>query len=187
MHKLTVIALAAASAALAAGCTSEPKLPPRMAAAGTMASDATPRAAAAAPAALPPARQDVRTSTSGSIHIDERIVRACGNLPVAHFAFDSAAVEPAAAAILDVLARCFTTGALAGHNMLLTGHTDPRGELEYNMALGQRRSGSVAAYLTGRGMAKGHLSTTSHGELDASGMDEEGWARDRKVDITLAE
>jgi peptidoglycan-associated lipoprotein len=71
--------------------------------------------------------------------------------------------------------------------MLLTGHTDPRGEVEYNLGLGQRRAGSVANYLAGRGMARAHLGATSHGELDATGTDEAGWARDRKVDVTLAE
>ena len=183
MHQLSLIALAVASAALAA-CSAEPKPAPRLAAAGTMASDASRRAVTAGPV---PVRQDVTTPTSGSIHIDDKILRACGNLPTAHFAFDSAAVAPEAAAVLDALGRCFTTGALAGRSMLLTGHTDPRGELEYNMALGQRRAGSVATYLAGRGMAKAHLSSTSHGELDATGTDEEGWARDRKVDVTLVE
>ena len=181
MHRLHVIALAA-SAALAAGCGSEPKPAPRMAAAGMMASDATPRAATAAPV-----RQDMSTPTSGSIHIDDKILRACGNLPTAHFAFDSAAVQADAAAVLDALGRCFTTGALAGRSMMLTGHTDTRGEVEYNIALGQRRAGSVAGYLAGRGVAREHLSATSHGEFDATGTDEAGWARDRKVDVTLVE
>lgn len=185
MHRLHVIALAAASAALAAGCGSDPRPAPRMAAAGLMASDAMPRGAATGVAAPP--RQDVSTPTSGSIHIDDRILRACGNLPIAHFAFDSASVQSEAAAALDALARCFTTGALAGRSMMLTGHTDPRGEVEYNLALGQRRAGSVAGYLAGRGVARAHLTSTSHGEFDATGTDEEGWARDRKVDVTLAE
>jgi peptidoglycan-associated lipoprotein len=71
--------------------------------------------------------------------------------------------------------------------MLLTGHTDPRGEVEYNLALGHRRAGSVAAYVEGHGVARAHLATTSHGELDATGTDEAGWARDRKVDVSLVE
>ncbi len=185
MHRLHVIALAAASAALAAGCGDDARPAPRMAAAGVMASDALPRPMATTAAA--PMRQDATTPTSSSVHIDDRILRACGNLPIAHFAFDSASVQADAAAALDALARCFTTGPLAGRSMLLTGHTDPRGEVEYNMALGQRRAGNVASYLNGRGMERGHLSVTSHGELDATGTDEAGWARDRKVDVTLVD
>ena len=178
-----VIALAATSLALAAGCGSEPRPASRIATANTVASDATPRIQAAPP----PERRDTATPTSGSIHIDDKILRACGNLPAAHFAFDSSSVQPDAAATLDALARCFTTGALAGRRMLLTGHTDPRGEVEYNIALGQRRAGSVAAYLGAHGMARDHVATTSHGDLDATGTDEAGWARDRKVDVTLVE
>jgi peptidoglycan-associated lipoprotein len=132
-------------------------------------------------------RQDTTSPTSGSIHIDDKITKACGNIPTAHFAFDSAAVQADAAAALDALARCFSTGPLAGRNMLLTGHTDSRGELEYNMALGQRRAGSVANYLIGRGLPRTHVSTTSRGEFDATGADEQGWARDRKVNVTLVE
>jgi peptidoglycan-associated lipoprotein len=157
-----------------------------MVAANTFASDAMARPMAFTPP-RPLATLTPMTPTSGSIHIDEKILRACGDLPIAHFAFDSAAVQPEAADALDALARCFTIGALAGRGMRLTGHTDARGELEYNLALGQRRAGSVASYLEGRGMTRGHLSATSHGELDAVGNDEAGWARDRKVDVALAE
>ena len=187
MYRLHVTALAAVSLALAAGCGSDPPPAPRVAAANTMASDATPGAYGAFGQQQPPARRDTATPTSSSIHIDERIVKACHNLPLAHFAFDSATVQPEAAGTLDALALCFTTGPLAGRHMMLTGHTDPRGEMEYNMGLGQRRAGSVASYLGTRGMARAQLSTTSRGELEATGVDEEGWARDRKVNVTLAE
>lgn len=183
MHRLPVIALAAAVTALTAGCGSDPKPAPRLAAVPMLASDATPPAAWG----TPPVRQDVNTPTSGSVHIDERIRRACGDLPEAHFAFDSSAVDGRAAAALDALARCFSTGPLAGHGMRLLGHADPRGEVEYNLALGQRRAGSVADYLAQRGVARSKLAPSSRGEFDASGTDEEGWARDRKVDVILAD
>jgi peptidoglycan-associated lipoprotein len=180
---MTVIALAAAATALAA-CADDPKPQPRFAAAPMTATDATPRPAMMAP---PPARRDTSTPTAGSVHIDPRIVRACGDLPTARFAFDSVAIQPEAAGALDALARCFTTGPLAGHKMTLIGHTDPRGEVEYNLALGQRRAGSVADYMSARGMTRAHLATSSRGEFEAAGTDEEGWARDRKVDVLLAD
>ena len=182
MHRPHISALAATLVALTAGCGSDPRPVARMAAANTMASDAAPPVQAA-----PLGRRDTTTPTSSSIHIEDKILRACGNLPAAHFALDSSSVQPEAAATLDALARCFTTGALAGRRMLLTGHTDPRGEVEYNIALGQRRAGSVAGYLAERGMARDHVDTTSHGEFDATGTDDAGWARDRKVDVTLTE
>jgi peptidoglycan-associated lipoprotein len=146
-----------------------------------MATDATPRPMMA------PQRQDTASPTSGSVHIDDRILKACGDVPEAHFAFDSAAVTPTAAAALDAVAHCFTVGALRGKGVRLIGHTDPRGETEYNLGLGQRRAGSVSDYLGKRGVERGHLATSSRGEFDATGTDEDGWARDRKVDILLAD
>lgn len=180
MHRMHVIALAVA-AALAAGCSSDPKPAPRLAAMPLLATDATPQAL------TPPVRQDTASPTAGSVHIDERILKACGNMPVAHFAFDSVAIQLEAAAALDALAHCFTKGALAGRNMTLIGHTDSRGETVYNLGLGQRRAGSVADYLHGRGVGRAQLATTSRGEFEASGTDEQGWARDRKVDVLLAD
>ena len=169
--------IAAALAALAAGCGSEPAPSLRTAARPT---------AAQRPITAPPA--DPRPSTSlsaGSVHIDDRIMRACGDLPTAHFAFDSTTVQPDAATTLDALARCLTTGPLRGKGLMLVGHADPRGETEYNLGLGHRRAGTVADYLAGRGLDRSHLHTTSKGEFEAKGGDEHGWARDRKVEIVL--
>jgi len=93
-----------------------------------------------------------------------------------------------AAAALDALAACFSEGgAAAGEGMRLVGHADPRGTEEYNMALGQRRAGSVAGYLSGKGLGDDKLETSSRGEMDATGTDEATWAEDRKVMIFLAE
>jgi peptidoglycan-associated lipoprotein len=180
MHRLHMITLAAASLAISAGCGSDPKPGPSVAASGRMASDGTARPAVAA-------RQDTSSPNSGSIHIEDKILKACGNLPIAHFAFDSSTIQGDAATALDALARCFATGALKGRGMKLIGHTDQRGETEYNLALGQRRAGSVAAYIGAHGVERARIAASSHGEFDATGTDEEGWARDRKVDVLLAE
>ena len=45
----------------------------------------------------------------------------------------------------------------------------------------------MADYLGSHGMTRGRIAASSRGELDATGTDEAGWARDRKVDVTLAE
>jgi peptidoglycan-associated lipoprotein len=168
--------LGAALGAATVGCG--PKEPPKPE--GTVAS--------ATATARPPGvtRQDTVTPTSGSIHIDASIIKACGDIPTAHFAFDSAKIQPDAAAVLDALARCFVSGPLKGRGMNLIGHADPRGEHEYNFALGQRRAGSVGAYISGKGLDASKVQASSRGDTDATGTDEEGWARDRKVDVLLA-
>lgn len=166
--------------AIAIGCGSDPAPPQLVPAAGpgNVANNAAP-AAAAGPGA------DTATESSGSIHIDDEILRACGDLPKAQFAFDSSRIQDDAARVLDALAACFTKGALAGRSMKLVGHADPNGEVEYNLALGQRRSGGVADYLATKGMEKAKMEATSKGEFDATGVDEAGWARDRRVDVLL--
>lgn len=170
--------LVVALATLAAGCASSPR-PTRIASAQGVTSDASPR-----PAVV---RQDTASPSSGSVHIDRKILEACGDIPIAHFAFDSARVQPEAAAGLDALARCFATGPLRGRGMELIGHTDPRGETEYNLALGHQRAGSVLEYESARGVQRSHLTASSRGEFDATGTDEGGWARDRRVEVLLAD
>lgn len=177
MLRTYVIAL---TLALLAGCSSDPKLEPKVA-------EAPMPSGAPTPAPPPVAKQDTVAPTSGSVHIEDKIVKACGNIPVAHFAFDSSRVEGDAAAALDALARCFATGPLKDAGMRLIGHADPRGEVTYNLGLGQRRAGSVADYLAAHGVAKPRITPSSRGEFDAIGTDEDGWARDRKVDVVLAE
>jgi peptidoglycan-associated lipoprotein len=181
MRKLSAsIVVSAALALLAAGCGSEPPPPAKVGGAVTAPPVSPPPAAAAKQA-------DAAKPSSGSIHIDSKIITACGNLPTARFAFDSTEIEGSAAAALEALARCFVSGPLKGKGMKLIGHADARGETEYNLALGHKRAGSVAEFLAKKGMEQGRLGTSSKGEFEATGTDEEGWARDRKVDILLAE
>jgi peptidoglycan-associated lipoprotein len=121
-----------------------------------------------------------------SVHVDQAIAEMC-SLPRASFDFDSTALTPQDRAVLDALSTCFTTGPAKDHSMRLTGHADPRGADEYNLALGQRRADGVADYLHAKGVAEQRTETTSRGELDAEGQDDRGWAADRRVDIVLAD
>ncbi len=118
------------------------------------------------------------------LEVNPEIAKLCA-LPEAHFPFDSSEITGDAKAALDKLADCFTQGALAGRNMKIIGHADPRGTQEYNIGLGQRRASAVADYLKQRGMATGQMETASMGEIEATGTNEQGWANDRKVEILL--
>ena len=40
-------------------------------------------------------------------------------------------------------------------------------------------------YLVDLGVGRERMSTTSRGEMDATGTSEQGWAQDRRVDIEL--
>jgi peptidoglycan-associated lipoprotein len=177
-HRLAAFGLSVAGAALfaASGCASNP--PPE--------AQSAPAAAQAAPSAAP--APTPASKTASSIHIDPAILSACGiPEPKAHFAFDSAHIRAEDAEPLDLIAKCFTTGPLKGKGLKLVGHADPRGETEYNFVLGASRADAVGGYLSSKGMDKAKIATTSRGEMDATGTDEAGWARDRRVDIMLGE
>ena len=68
-------------------------------------------------------------------------------------------------------------------NVDMVGRADPRGTTEYNMALSDRRAQAVKDYLERLGVAGGRLNKIPRGALDATGTEEAGWAKDRRVDF----
>lgn len=171
------VAVFASIACLAStGCADE-RLPPKDAITSS-------RGSASTIVSTPTQPTKPEDTSKAHVVVDPRIQEAC-NMPTPHFDFDSSSVRQDPA--LDVLATCFTKGPMAGKDLRLVGHADPRGDFEYNLNLGHRRAGNVATYLSTQGLASGRVATTSRGEMDATGQDESGWAQDRRVDILLAD
>lgn len=138
-----------------------------------------------APPPPPPSNVD-NDPTRGNLNIEDAIRKACGITDAeAYFAYDSANVKPEYKKVLKKLADCFTTGPLKGKVMRLVGHADPRGEDSYNLALGGQRADNVKKIIVGEGMTEAKVETSSRGEMDASGTDEGGWSKDRRVDVLL--
>jgi peptidoglycan-associated lipoprotein len=72
-------------------------------------------------------------------------------------------------------------------SVIVEGHCDERGSNEYNMALGDRRAGSVKTFLIDMGIESQRLTTISYGEekpLDP-GHDEEAWAKNRRAHFVI--
>lgn len=76
--------------------------------------------------------------------------------------------------------------------ILVVGHTDAKGTEEYNLDLGLRRAGAVAAVLVGLGFGPENIEIDSAGESvpvapnDIDGVDNpEGRQRNRRVDIEI--
>ncbi len=134
------------------------------------------------------AKSDTQKSPNKSvIHISEEIRTACGISDTdANFDFDSARVKKGDYPVLKKLAECFKTGKLKGRQMRLVGHADPRGDSEYNLVLGGRRADGVKEYLVDKGLGDTQIATSSRGEMDAKGENEATWAKDRRVDVMLA-
>jgi peptidoglycan-associated lipoprotein len=143
-----------------------------------------------------PAEQTTTTSAEAAkpkpnspLNISDEIRQACGIVDnsdkAPKFDYDSSDLSPAEKDLLSQLAKCLAEGPLKGRSIQLVGRADPRGEQEYNMQLGERRADQVKKYLSGLGVESGRVSDTSRGKLDATGTDEAGWRKDRRVDINL--
>ena len=70
-----------------------------------------------------------------------------------------------------------------GLHLVLEGHCDERGTVEYNLALSERRAQSVKTFLVEYGVAGDRLSTISYGEERpfAFGHEESAWSQNRRV------
>lgn len=185
MRKTLMLAFAAAVALSSAACGSDPKPEPEV---------AKPLDSAAKPKVkiTKTKRADADADANGKaargtpVGVDEKVAKMC-NLPEARFDFDSAKVGKPAKNVLDAITKCFIDGPGKGKKLNVVGHADKRGEAGYNMALGHRRAASIAGYLTNNGIAEERVATSSMGEIEATGDGPDGWARDRKVQIFLAE
>jgi peptidoglycan-associated lipoprotein len=180
LTRLSFLALvfpAALSTAACGGDKPKPKTPDN---------DTTAPSAAPATNRLPPNPPD--SPRASAVKIADEIVKACGiSAPDAYFAFDSANLRPEDSNVLKQVVTCFMTGPLKGRTMQFVGHADPRGGSDYNMTLGQSRADAVKQYVLDHGMDAGRTQSTSRGAMDATGTDEPSWARDRRVDILLAQ
>lgn len=175
---LATVAFGVVAALSSAACGGEKK-PPVV---------ATKPAATVEPA--PAVTQEPPKSDKMAVNADDDIVKACSlkfeNIEDApKFDYDSEALTVGEKNVLEAIARCLTTGPLKGRVVDLVGRADPRGETEYNMTLGAKRARSVHTFLGGLGVPGEKLRDTSRGELDAKGTDEEGWRKDRRVDVRL--
>lgn len=108
-----------------------------------------------------------------------------GDLITVHFAFDSYALDSAAQQTLDRNLEWIKSHE--GTQILIEGHCDDRGTVEYNMSLGQKRANAVKAYLVQRGASEAALHTISYGQerpLDPS-TSETAWAKNRRAQFLV--
>ena len=96
------------------------------------------------------------------------------------FAFDQYDLDDDSMGVLSRNARILKE---AGVVVLISGHCDERGTIEYNLALGEKRARAVRDYLVSLGVPAGQLKVTSYGESKpfAMGSNEDAWARNRRA------
>ncbi len=126
--------------------------------------------------------QDNRCTVIQSMESTEQTSSDTGcTLQAVYFDFDADGLDQAAKNAISENLRCIKERSMG--KVHLTGHTDPRGTEEYNLALGDRRARAVGKYLSSLG-SDGDSTTSSMGEEQSSGQDEASYARDRRVDFT---
>ncbi len=168
-----------ALAALLAACSKKPPETP-----ADMATTA-PKAGPATPAQEQAVSKAADENQGGGLSISADILRLCPNIKPPKFGYDSAQVKDEWRQAIQSLSDCMNNGGLKGKAVLLTGHTDPRGDDDYNMQLGGRRAEAVKSAVTSFGVDGSRVDVTSRGKVDAKGTDEATWAQDRRVDIGL--
>jgi peptidoglycan-associated lipoprotein len=117
-----------------------------------------------------------------------------GNIPTAegdgmfrdvNFSFDSYAIEGMARNDLEANAKILSDQS--SMKVVLEGHCDERGTVEYNMALGAERARAVKTALVALGIPSSRIDTVSYGEeipLDPSSS-EDAYAKNRRVHFSV--
>jgi peptidoglycan-associated lipoprotein len=97
-----------------------------------------------------------------------------------NFDFDKSAIRPGDARILDASAEYLR--ANGDQLVLIEGHCDERGTVDYNLALGERRAKAAMNYLVSRGIAADRFTLISYGKERPVCTDktEACWARNRR-------
>jgi len=69
----------------------------------------------------------------------------------------------------------------------IEGHADERGGVQYNLALGEKRSQAVKQYLVSMGVSSSRISTISFGKERpiAFGHDESAWSQNRRANFVV--
>ena len=98
-----------------------------------------------------------------------------------YFVFDKSTIEPEAREILKRLAGLL--GSNKNYSLVVEGHCDERGTVEYNLALGQRRADAAMKYLVDLGLDKESIKTITYGKERPleTGHDEEAWTKNRRA------
>ncbi len=100
-----------------------------------------------------------------------------------YFMLDSSQVQQDFVPVIAAHARYLL--ANPSQHIVLEGNGDERGSREYNIALGEQRSKTVAGMLKAQGVSESQLGIVSYGEEKpvAMGHDESSWELNRRVEL----
>ena len=102
------------------------------------------------------------------------------NIP---FEFNSSELQPQATAQLRQLRSALISQALSRDRFMVAGHTDAKGNPQYNQQLSQRRAEAVRRYLVDNGIEPGRLQAVGYGAEHLAQPDHPEDASNRRVEI----
>ena len=102
-----------------------------------------------------------------------------------HFEFDKSSLLPGAQDILSDKAKWIRDNPDV--SVIIEGHCDERGTIEYNLALGDRRAESARAFLIDLGVLSTRLKTISYGEERPADQshNKKAWAENRRAHFVI--
>ena len=102
-----------------------------------------------------------------------------------HFDFDKAVIRPDGEKALMTSADWLKKNPKRA--LLIEGHCDERGTLEYNLALGDRRAKATRDFLLAQGVAADRMTLISYGEErpQCAEHNEECWSRNRRAHLIV--
>lgn len=106
-------------------------------------------------------------------------------LKTVYFDFDEAALRDDTVAALKSNAAWLK--AHGTYKVVVEGHCDERGTIEYNLELGDRRARSVQDYLVSLGVSPAQLRKVTYGEERPadSGHGESSWSMNRRAEFKI--
>jgi peptidoglycan-associated lipoprotein len=142
----------------------------------------------APPAPPPPSdTEDFQEKDPQVAEIDDSIesLNASGVLQPVYFEYDAYELSPEARATLKRNSDWIKQHGQ--YRIVVEGHADERGTIEYNLALGQRRAETVRDYLTSLGINGGRLRNISYGEERPAvvGSGESSWSKNRRAAFVI--
>jgi len=122
---------------------------------------------------------------------DEDVMSESGDLDTKvelgriHFEFDKYRLTDEAKEVLADNARVLKNNSKV--RILIEGHCDERGTVEYNLALGERRAQAARSYLIELGVPESRISIISYGKERPLeyGQNESTWAKNRRDEFVI--
>lgn len=114
-----------------------------------------------------------------------RTTIGASDLRPAFFDLDSYSLRDDARTALDADAKLLRDNPTVV--IVVEGHADERGTVEYNQALGERRAQAARDYLVAAGIPAARIQVVSYGKERpfAEGHDESAWAQNRRAHLVL--